>query len=497
MASLERKGLVQPEDEAAGRWRFAHALVLEAAYRGLSKELRADLHERLADWMIEEDADQTDVDESVARHLERALHLLEELGSRDERSDALSERAGELFARAGSRAFASVDYITSRDLLGRAAALLPTGSPRRLDLVPYLGMTLAATGLPEEAEVVLSEGVEQARSAGSERDALRTTVRLLANRIYRSPTDVEIESAASGVRAAVGSFESMGDDAGVAETALALMEIEYMRGRLPETLQWTSKALRHALAAGRPHEATEAAAMLLASAIEGPLPVDRFAVTAGELSAANDDPISRSTSHALLAAAALALGDDSGFREHERAWREVIDRNGLSGLGAMHAALIASAEFWAGNPGSAELRLREAREILAPLGFIWWMDGLDGLICSAVEAQDRPRDFLRLADTFEASVTFLDRDISIRRQLVRARAHLIRGSAADADVAARHAVELSGTSDLVLIQAEALLTLADVLDARDLGNEAAAARSEAIVKLRAKGNLAAVARLGA
>jgi AAA ATPase domain/Adenylate and Guanylate cyclase catalytic domain len=82
MASLETKGLLQPEDEAGGRWRFAHPLVFEAAYRGLSKELRADLHERLADWMIEEDADQPDVDESVARHLERALHLREELGAR-------------------------------------------------------------------------------------------------------------------------------------------------------------------------------------------------------------------------------------------------------------------------------------------------------------------------------------------------------------------------------------------------------------------------------
>ena len=63
--------------------------------------------------MIEEDADQADVDESVARHLERALHLREELGARDEHSAALSERAGELFADAGSRAFAAVDYITS------------------------------------------------------------------------------------------------------------------------------------------------------------------------------------------------------------------------------------------------------------------------------------------------------------------------------------------------------------------------------------------------
>ncbi|MDP9259124.1 MAG: AAA family ATPase, partial [Actinomycetota bacterium] len=112
IASLERRGLVQPEDEAAGRWRFAHALVLDAAYRGLSKELRADLHERLADWMTVEDADQADVDESVARHLEHALHLREELGARDERSAALAARAGELFATAGSRAFTALDYLT-------------------------------------------------------------------------------------------------------------------------------------------------------------------------------------------------------------------------------------------------------------------------------------------------------------------------------------------------------------------------------------------------
>ena len=107
MASLDRSGLVQPENEAGGLWRFAHALVLEAAYRGLSKGQRAELHQQLADWVMGEDADHADVDESVARHLERALHLREELGLHDDRSADLSARAGERFASAGSRAFAA------------------------------------------------------------------------------------------------------------------------------------------------------------------------------------------------------------------------------------------------------------------------------------------------------------------------------------------------------------------------------------------------------
>ena len=109
-------GLVQSQDEAGGRWRFAHGLVLDAAYRGLSKGQRAELHERLAEWLAVEDAEQADVGESVARHLERALHLREELGLRDDRSAALASRAGELFAVAGSRAFAILDFVTTRDL---------------------------------------------------------------------------------------------------------------------------------------------------------------------------------------------------------------------------------------------------------------------------------------------------------------------------------------------------------------------------------------------
>ncbi len=293
MASLERKGLVQPEDEVRGRWRFAHALVLEATYRGLSKELRADLHERIADWMIEEDAEQADVDESVARHLERALHLREELGARDDRSTVLSARAGELFADAASRAFAALDYITSRDLLGRAAALLPERSPRRLDLLPNLGAALADSGRTEESEALLTEAVEQARAAGSERDALRATVQLLSSRIYRSPTEAEVESAAEQARSAADAFEALADDDGLAETAIALDNLAYMRGRMAEATFWTSKALRHALAAGRPREATQAAGDLVGFMIVGPLTFDRFAATAGELLSSDEPDVER------------------------------------------------------------------------------------------------------------------------------------------------------------------------------------------------------------
>jgi class 3 adenylate cyclase len=495
IASLERRGLVQPEDEASGRWRFAHALVLEAAYRGLSKEVRADLHEQLADWMIQEDADQAEVDESVARHLERALHLREEFSAHDARSSSLSERAGGLFATAGSRAFAAVDYITAADLLGRAAALLPERSPRRLDTIPNLGAALADSGRTEEAEALLSEAIEQARAAGSERDALRARVQLLSNRVYRSPTDAEIESAVVEARAAADAFKALNDDVGLAEAALATSYLESFRGQVAEAQAWASKALRHALASGRTREAAQAAGDLFLMAVDGPLPFDRFAASAREL-LSTGEPISGSIGHALMAVAALVAGDDPGFHEHEGRWRDLLDRHGLAWLAAIHGLSIAAVESSVGYAEAAERRLREAREFLAAIGNMWWVDLVDGYLCEAVWAQDRPREFLRLADGFAASVQMTDRQNLIKRQLMLARAQLLRGSAAEAEAAARRGLKLLDPTDLRSDHANAWRILADILDARDLGADAAAARTEAFTILRAKGNLAAIAHLG-
>ena len=496
IASLERKGLVQPEDEAGGRWRFAHALVLEAAYRGLSKELRADLHERLADWMIEEDADQADVDESVARHLERALHLREELGARDERSAALSERAGELFAAAGSRAFAAVDFITARDLLGRAAALLPERSPRRFDLIPNLGAALADSGRTEEAEPCSrrrragSRGGLGARRAPRGGPAPRQPDLPLAHR-GRDRVRRQSRRARRPTRSRRWTTTSVWPRPhSPSATSRRRVDASPRRGcGFPS-------AFRHALAAGHPREATQAAGDLFGFAIIGPLPFDRFAADAEELLSLGE-PISGSVGHALMAAAALAAGDDPGFHEHEERWRDVLDRHGLAWFAATHGLWIAFVEISVGKAEAAERRLREAREFLATIGNIWWVALVDEFLCEAVRAQDRPREFLRLADAFEASVPLTDRGTLIRRQLLLARTHLLRGSTVEAEAAARRALKLVEPTDHVTDHANALLMLADVLDVRDLGEHAAAARREAIAKLRAKGNLAAIARLGA
>ena len=496
LSTLERRGFVQLEDEATGQWRFAHALLREAAYRGLSKELRAELHERLADWILDEDKNEPDADESAARHLERAFHLGEELGAHDGPAAALRVRAGELFADAGARAFDALDLITARELLGRAAVLLPDRSPRRFDLLPNLGVALTETGRPAETEALLAEAVKQAGASGLERDALRARVQLLSNRVYRSPNEAEIGAAVDEARAAADVFESLDDSVGLAEAAIAIEYLEWMRGRVAEAHRWAFQALRQARAAGRSREATQAAADIVGYTVTGPLPFDRFARVAEQLLSSHDDPISVSSRHALEALAALGAGDQAGFHEHERRWRDVVTQHGLAWLGATHALHIGFVETSVGDPAAGETRLREARDVLAGLGDIWWVSAADGYLCTAVAAQDRPREFLRLADAFDETLFVPDRQKLICRSLILSRAHLLRGSAADAEVAARRGLELAESSDLILDHADAHLTLAEALDARGLQEDATIARSEAATLLRAKGNIAAIARLG-
>src|SRR5918995_5590489 len=103
--ALVRKDLVRPvRSLIAGQdaYRFRHLLIREAAYAAMPKELRAQLHERYAEW-LERTADESafELDEIVGYHLEQALVLRQELGTRDEE---LATRAAARLLGAGTRA---------------------------------------------------------------------------------------------------------------------------------------------------------------------------------------------------------------------------------------------------------------------------------------------------------------------------------------------------------------------------------------------------------
>jgi class 3 adenylate cyclase len=127
LLGLVRKELVRPyavgEDD---RFRFRHGLIRDAAYDAMPKGLRAELHERHAAWL--EEAGNREV--IIGYHLEQAVHLRRELALYDDSTERLALRAGGLVGGAGQRAFRRGDLPASRNLLGRARALLVTKTRR-------------------------------------------------------------------------------------------------------------------------------------------------------------------------------------------------------------------------------------------------------------------------------------------------------------------------------------------------------------------------------
>ena len=146
LQDLIRRELIRsdtPDIAGESGFRFAHALIHDAAYARLSKAERARLHEQLAEWLEQHDAGE----ELVGFHLERAYTVGLELGPPDDTRSTLARRASGLLATAGRRAYGRADLPAAGTLLKRATDLLPTADPQRITLLPLLGEVLADTDM--------------------------------------------------------------------------------------------------------------------------------------------------------------------------------------------------------------------------------------------------------------------------------------------------------------------------------------------------------------
>ena len=128
-------------------YRFRHLLIRDAAYEALPKEVRAELHERFADWLEAASGDRlVENEEILGYHLEQAHDYREGLGQRDDQVTALAARAGGWLASAGHRADERRDVRAATGLLTRAVRLLPDGHPSYWQARHDLGSVLSDSG---------------------------------------------------------------------------------------------------------------------------------------------------------------------------------------------------------------------------------------------------------------------------------------------------------------------------------------------------------------
>ena len=152
LLALVRKELIRPDRSdfpGDDGFRFAHMLIRDAAYDSTPKELRAELHERYADWLELKAADRIrEYEEILGFHLEQACRYRRELAPLDEQT-ARSWHAGPRpgLPRRGAEPSRRGDAPAAVALLSRALSLLPEGDARPLArFMPDLGEALGDCG---------------------------------------------------------------------------------------------------------------------------------------------------------------------------------------------------------------------------------------------------------------------------------------------------------------------------------------------------------------
>src|SRR5439155_14620064 len=182
LMALVRKELVRPDrsgttgDEA---FRFRHLLVRDAAYASLTKEQRADLHARFADWLERIAGDRLiEYEEVIAYHLEQGQRYRSELGLTDDLTSALRSRATAHLRAAGMRALGRNDQHAAANLLGRAAQLV--GDDReRGELLLHVAACKVEMGDLAGAAVEYGNVKAAAARAGDEELGLRAELNRL------------------------------------------------------------------------------------------------------------------------------------------------------------------------------------------------------------------------------------------------------------------------------------------------------------------------------
>ena len=218
VTALVRKELIRPDrDGKRDAFRFRHILIRDAAYNAISKQQRAELHERFADWLEENFPERlSEYEEIIGYHLEQALGYRKSLGPVGDTERALALRAAAHFASAARRAQTRGDAPGSINLVERALALTPDDWDERAEMLVRLSDQLYELGDLQRSIEVARETEIWAAARGDDATAwlMRVDVAMMefAHLSLRSVDEVR-----QIALEAIALFDRLGDTRGLAE----------------------------------------------------------------------------------------------------------------------------------------------------------------------------------------------------------------------------------------------------------------------------------------
>jgi tetratricopeptide (TPR) repeat protein len=493
LLDLTGKRLVRPADEFFANeetFQFRHALIGEAAYNGLLKRARAELHERFADWLERVTvARQLELEEILGYHLEQAYRYRSELGPLDPEGQTLAVRAAQRLAAAGRRAFARGDMPAASNLLGRAVALLPETNVERQSLQCDLAEALLDLGELAEAERVADQAIGVAERLGDQRRVIDASlVRLLVR--FVTDSDGWSDAALSEANRAIPVLEEFGDHASLAKAWRLLGSVYGMACRYGEAEHAIGQSIDHARLAGDRRQEVRVLPHYATSALYGPTPVSLALERCEQILAQEPGDLrAEGMIRCTLAQLRAMRGEFAEARRLYRLGRETFTQLGGKLLIASTSLDSGRVELMAGNPEAAIRELAPDEAALEQIGERYLRSTIAGLLARAEELSGRLDDADAHAMICEELAAPDDVESQAQWRGVRARLLARLGEVALAEQRAREAVELTRTTEDVVMQADAMLDLAAVLEAAGDHDGASLAAGEAAALYEGKGHL--------
>ena len=474
---------------------FRHLLIRDTAYEALTKEDRADLHERFGRWLEQSLAVRPDeTEEIVGYHLEQAHRLCGELRPRDERDRRLADEAAQRLASAGRRAARRGDSGAAANLLARAAALLPVGDERRPRLLVEVGFQLHTLGRYEDARGALAEAV--ARETDECVAALAELARLRIELACDPGADLGALEAEAG--RALELYETTGDDTVATAAWDVLADVSWIRCRFAEAADAGSRAAEHAERAG---DSTRTSGLMVGNfncATSGPMPTS-LAIALGEeiLEALRRQP-------AQASGVLSSLGHLHAMRGEFEVARGLVIRalatreeGGVLTHAGRAESLGWEVEARSGNWEAAEREIRAACDALAALGDAGFLSTAAAMLAHCLWRLGRVEE----AEEYVAvsAATAASDDLSSQVLVRRARARVLsaRGELPQAVAVAREAADLLVETDGLAQQGDTLLELAELLALAGRHEDAVAAARRALAAYEAKEHLVGAGRASA
>ena len=496
--SLATKELIRPHrDVVLGyqTYRFLHILIRDAAYSGLLKRTRAELHEAFVNWLEAVASDRAlEYEEIRGYHLEQAFLIRTELVAIDDHVKLLGRRAAAHLSSAGRRALARGDLPAAANLLQRAAALLPRDDPVALGHMIDVGEALLELGDFSRADDVLSGVVDRADRLGEV--GLAYTARLSRLRLhYETEGDGTEGQVTREVTDAISMLEPLEYHEGLIRAWWLLTLVHWTNGRYGEAESAAERMIHHARRAGERVMEARLIPSLVTCSLYGPTPVPEAITRARALL---EETGGDRKAEALIACSIAHLeamrGDFEQARSLYRKSRAIFEEFGWRLQAALTSIDSGPIEMLAGDLDGAVEELRRDHDALDEMGEHNYISTTAAFLAEALyrqgkldEAEEYTIESEKVAASDDVSSQFLWRS-------VRARILARRGALEDGEALARTALDIIRTSDEPDSQAEGLLGLAEVLALAGRVAEAAATARDALGLFEAKGNVISEAR---